>query len=168
MTPEELMAAGGPMRLFGDGTKLELGEAMQACRDVLKAQMIHQFETETDPFGSPWEPWYWSSDYPAEEHKTLQHTGTLMASLVGNGLGHVEEISGDELVYGTQIVYAGKHQEGGTFTTEVDLYGRHGGYLPAGTEIKLPARPIIGWPDATIVKCEQAIVEDILGRWYAL
>lgn len=154
--------------LFGSGGSVDVHEALTGCRDVLRSQVLQEFHTESDPFGEPWEPWYWTSDYPPEEHPTLRHTGLLYGSFVSDGAGHVEEITNNELVFGSSVTYAMKHQEGASEVLAINLFGRHGGMLKAGSQIEIPARPIVGWPDETIVQCGDLIRDEITEQWYAL
>lgn len=163
MNVEELASSEVAAALFGD-----LSGAMLRCRDVVRDQVLHEFATESDPFGVPWTPWYWTSEYPAQEHPTLQLSGLLRASFVTEQAGHIEEVTPNSLEFGSEVQYAMSHQEGGKRITTVDLYGRQGGFLAAGTEINLPARPIVGWPEETIVECAGHVRAEVESEWYGL
>lgn len=96
------------------------------------------FDESHDPSGVPWAPLKNpSARRGGPGAKPLRDTGMLMASLAGQGSGHVEQVSDVALAWGTNVSYAGYHQEG---------TGR------------IPARPFLG----ITPEMESRIVEIIL------
>lgn len=133
--------------------------AMDKCVDLAREQVTKQFEGEMDPDGNPWPPWQWTSDYPPEPHKTLQLTGTLKQSFTSTHGANVEVVEDRSLTYGSNLKYASIHDQGASFVLKIWLFGRNGGALPPGTKITIPARPIAGWSQETLERCETVIAD---------
>lgn len=130
---------------------------LQNCAQLCKMQVAKEFAGEVNPYGVPWEEWHFSAEYPPVDHKTLQASGALMASFITQHAGHVEEVGEREMIVGSELVYAGIHDQGATFITGIWLFGRDGGAIPPGTEITIPQRQIVGWNDELTEKCYDEI-----------
>ncbi len=83
---------------------------LEACKRLLANAFKQNFAGQHDPAGNPWPP---LKHPPYEGKAILWTTGHLMQS-TGAGEGHVEELSKDELIFGTNLVYAAIQQYGGT------------------------------------------------------
>lgn len=141
-----------------DINDMDFKEPLNDFTETLDQKHQEYFDTSKGPSGEPWLDWRWRQIDSSDSHPTLDDSGTLRASLREGGLGHVEDVSGNSLVWGTSIVYAGIHNFGGTVTTRVPLVGRGGvGYLPAGSVLTIPQREHVGINDQTL----QKLVDDI-------
>lgn len=98
---------------------------------------MHRFETETAPDGSRWTPSYRAK---VEGGQTLTKSGRLRMSMT-----HAS--STDHAEWGTNLIYAGVHQGGGT------IRAKGGGKLTfqipglgfrSVEEVVMPARPFLG------------------------
>lgn len=164
MTPSEL--GGRANDIAKDLEKIDKTDAMHECCDVLRQQVTREFALEQDPFGAPWKQWYWSASYPVSPHKTLQASGMLMASFVTQQAGHIERVDGNSLAFGSEVKYAGIHQDGATFRLGIWLFGRAGGVKRPGDMITIPARPIVGWPEDTIAACGDIVAMAVMAEWH--
>ncbi|QPF74230.1 virion morphogenesis protein [Roseateles sp. DAIF2] len=62
----------------------DLTPAMASIGQELESRVSGRFETETDPFGQPWEPWAQSTieSYPADgNYRILDRYGDMLSSL---------------------------------------------------------------------------------------
>jgi len=155
--------------LYGMVSALDEGSfetPLRDCAVIARDQMREEFAGEHDAEGQPWEPWHFSpiKDASALGKKTMQHEGNLLASYTQEGApGNVTRIDQRSLELGSSVVYAGIHDKGATISTGVGLWSRGGGFfLPAGSQINIPARPVAGWSEETLERCEDVIVSWVL------
>jgi len=138
--------------------------ALDEIGGALVASTQRRFEAGVGPDGAPWKP---SRRAQKEGGKTLVDTGRLLRSIT-----HRVSVSGSqaELEVGTNVVYAGIHQFGGTIkrrartqTLAFDPRGRFlrrsrarrrkAGFIPIAIaaigagETQMPARPFLGVDD---------------------
>ncbi len=121
---------------------------LAACSKLISASAKDNFHGAHDPEGRPWKPLKnprrkkgkakRKGKTKTAAHHPLIDTGRLFSS-VGGGADHVEQIHALELVTGTNVEYAGYHQDG-TRT--------------------IPARPFLGFNDSLLDK-----IEDVIGEW---
>lgn len=118
---------------FGD-----LSPMMRHLGGVLETQVTDRFESETAPDGSRWKP---SHRVKTEGGNTLRKSGIMKNSIHSVATGASVEI-------GTNIIYAGVHQQGAKIRAKT-----RGGMrfqLPGGLgwrrmmEVEIPARPFLG------------------------
>lgn len=140
-----------------------LTDEMKKCRDHVHAQYEQEFDMQAGPQGESWEPWHFTSE-PGFEHDTLFVSGALKSSYTRQGEGHVEEIKDREMRTGSELPYAWIHDEGATIMTGVPLYGRQGGYLPAGSIITIPQRRVSGVSEATIGAWTDTVADGLLKK----
>lgn len=98
---------------------------------------IYRFETERGPDGDPWEP---SERAKRTGGQTLTDTARLRQSITWRA-------SRSEAEWGTNLIYAGVHQDGATIRAKGG--GRLGFVIPglgfrAPEEVVIPARPFLG------------------------
>lgn len=122
MTFEQLSAY-----LQGLGERLQsisFRRPLQTVALYLASQARRCFDESRAPDGSPWAPLVApSARRGGASAKPLRDTGLLMASLTGQGAGHVEQISDVAILWGTNVAYGSHHQ-----------YGTR----------RIPARPFLG------------------------
>lgn len=111
---------------------------------------VNRFETQRGPDGDPWAP---SLRARATGGQTLVDSGRLRQSVTWAA-------SRDEAEWGTNLIYAGVHQEGATISAKGG--GRLGFVIPglgfrSPREVVIPARPFLG-VDAE----DEAEIDDIL------
>ena len=123
----------------------------------LAQQIRRSFDLEVGPDGTAWEPWHFRAPWSPEEHPTLYVSGALFESYLPGGAHHIQEIGPKEMEYGSDLPYAEIHQNGATFTLGIPLIGRDGGGIAAGTQITIPARPVMGWAEETVAEAEMII-----------
>lgn len=127
---------------------------------IIAAIHSEYFSSSSGPDGS-WEPWHWRSLDAPESHNTLIVSQKLAFSMQPDADGNINEISGDKLEYGTSIEYAAIHQEGADITTGIPMKSRDGTkWLPAGSNITIPARPFVGLKDP-----DEAMLAEELADW---
>lgn len=113
----------------------ELGEFQQ----IIVAQEAEMFGGQKNAGGTPWAPLKPATIKRKRQNRILYDTGALMASLTNvGGSGNVHEAMPRELVFGTDIEYAG--------------------YLQEGTS-KMPARPPFGLSETTLAKLAEMIAD---------
>ena len=109
---------------------------------VLVRGVRDRFEHQVDPEGNPWEPlqpWY----APMKRNsRILTESGALVGSMVWEAAGH-------ELAVGSNLVYAGVHQEGMTIRAKTPgglmiFHDSLGNAWGAAQEVYVPARPFLG------------------------
>lgn len=111
----------------------DLTEFNQAFGLILESNTIDRFDRETDPEGARWTP----SDRAIEEGgKTLTDSARLKGSM-GN------EASASQIVVGTNVIYAGVHQDGFKGTQKVAPHKRRisqafGRRLQSPIEVAVP------------------------------
>ena len=162
MSEIEIEDFGAELAKIGDA--LAAGPYSPALETIasgpLREQVAESFAQEKSGAGQPWEPWHWRRFDTPDSHPTLDVSSTLKSSYLGQGAGHVEEISTHDLEWGSQIRYARIHEHGATIRSPFPMVGRGGrGYIPAGTELKIPARPVGGWADKTLDAAGELIAD---------
>jgi len=130
----------------------------------LKKQIQNQFDREQAPDGSAWQPWHYRRLSTSADHKTLQASGDMMRSFLGEGSGHVESFGSHDLEWGSDIAYAEIHDTGATITVGVWLFGKAGGVIRPGDQLNIPERPIVGWSEKTLDDCADMISEHIVSN----
>lgn len=142
---------------------IDYTDVLDSFTDDLEEQHAEYFATESGPDGERWEPWFWRSLSASDTHPTLDSSGELRESLLPGNLGHVEDIQPDSLTWGTDLPYAGIHQEGAVMRTGVPLTSRGGiWFLPAGTEIEIPQRKFVGMNEALLTKLQNKIADHVV------
>ncbi len=89
--------------------------ALAAVADDLRGMIAEQFATEGAAGGTPWTPLAASTLRKSRHVRSgiLNLTGALRRSLTDPAApGHVEEIGGGQLLFGTDLAFAGFHQTG--------------------------------------------------------
>ncbi|WP_375591040.1 phage virion morphogenesis protein [Hoeflea alexandrii] len=98
-----------------------------------------RFVTQTDPEGQAWAAL--NSAYAAGKRNSriLTESGRLRDSINARP-------GNDEVLVGTNVIYAGIHQFGGTIVPKsaTHLWFRIGGSLVKADKVTLPARPFLG------------------------
>jgi phage virion morphogenesis protein len=119
----------------------------------LKESTRERFSTQEDPQGSPWKT---SIRAKTEGGVTLTNTGILKNSIR-------YKVKGDGVAIGTDVVYAGTHQEGfeGTIKAKTSrgLRFKIGGRWINKKEvsIKIPARPFMGIGEEDIEEVNEIV-----------
>ena len=83
----------------------DYSEALEACSDPIAGMFSEIFTSQVDSQGSAWAPHAPSTVSKYGEHPLLILHEVMYASLTSDGPEHVEEIVGNELLYGTSVVY---------------------------------------------------------------
>jgi phage gpG-like protein len=87
--------------------------ALAAVADDLREMIAEQFATEGAASGTPWAPLAPSTLRKRRGGSILNATGALLSSLTDAGTpGHVEDIGGQQLLFGSSVPYAIFHQTG--------------------------------------------------------
>jgi phage gpG-like protein len=87
-------------------------KALKGCALLMERVTKENFAAGKAPDGTTWPPLKMAR--PRGGGQPLRDTGQLMASISAGGAGHVETIGSEELVYGTNLQYAGTQQDGDT------------------------------------------------------
>lgn len=131
---------------------LDYSKPLKQCAFILSAALKEGFVHARAPDGSPWKPLLkprrkgtrnkgkGARRRSSTTNQPLWDTGRLVASM-GAGSDHVEHITCDSLVFGTNVSYAVFHQ----FGTRT-----------------IPARPFLGFSADAIAK-----IEDVLATFIA-
>jgi len=132
---------GGLDRMLGTAvTKARQGKAaMEEIGEMLVSSTVERFDSSTAPDGSRWTP---SQRAEKEGGKTLVDTGRLRGSI-----GY--EASPDQVVVGSNLVYARIQQLGGKA-------GRN-------HAVELPARPYLGVSDDDIDEARAILADHLVG-----
>lgn len=88
---------------------------------IVRASQLN-FSRSSDPEGTPWLPLKRPRRRTKGRDLPLRDTGLLLASVVG-GARHVERITDAELLFGTNLEYAGFHQFGTRFIPKREFLG---------------------------------------------
>jgi phage gpG-like protein len=136
---------------------------------LLSAESKGCFDQSRDPDGNPWaalrRPRERKRDKRARGggggQKPLRDSDVLMLSVTARGEGHVEELGPTSLRWGTNLPYAGTHQEGKTIRVpewRAEQGGKPRVFKAAdgkavftrhirAYEVEIPARPFLGVTD---------------------
>lgn len=121
-------------RLMTDTTPV-----MAAIGTGLVGSTHMRFVTQTDPEGQAWETL--NTGYAADKRNSriLTESGRLRDSINSRP-------GNDEVLVGTNVIYAGIHQFGGTIVPKsaTHLWFRIGGALIKAAKVTLPPRPFLG------------------------
>ncbi len=112
---------------------------MAAIGTELVGSTHQRFVTQTDPDGQAWAPL--NADYAATKTKSLILTeSTHLRDSINDHAGQ------DEVRVGTNVIYAGVHQEGATIEPKNGgyLWFHIGDRLVRAKSVTLPARPYLG------------------------
>ena len=90
--------------------QLDYGPVFATIKVLLSSYTKQNFDGSHEPDGTPWLKL--QHPRPRGGDKPLRDTGLLMASVVGNGPDHYERIEKARMEWGTNLDYAGVHQEG--------------------------------------------------------
>ena len=143
-------------------TDPDFTQPLIVCKYLVSTSTKDNFVRAHDPLNQPWPP----LKHPRKGGKThpLWDTGRLVAS-TGAGVGHVEHLSRDTLIYGTNVVYAGIHNYGGTLhipsraTRSKGEYGKKHPRTKAYS-VRIPQRQFLGiGPDLG------AKIEGVFAKW---
>ena len=85
---------------------------LKACRLILIGATNANFAGGHDPDGNAWPGLAHARPSSRGSDKPLRDTGLLKASITSAGQGHVEELTPQALVFGTNLEYAAVHQYG--------------------------------------------------------
>ena len=94
--------------------RLDWSQAWRAVAVYLAASTKQRLAQGISPDGVPWRPLAHSRARGGDT--PLRDTGLLMASVAGQGQGHIETATPTSLVWGTNLDRAALHQWGGTIT----------------------------------------------------
>ena len=95
----------------GELARLDYTPAWRPVAVYLAAATKQRFASGVSPDGAPWAPL--AHPRPRGGTTPLRDTGLLMASVTGQGQGHVEQATPQQLVWGTNLDRAALHQWGG-------------------------------------------------------
>ncbi|HBL47656.1 phage virion morphogenesis protein [Gimesia sp.] len=112
-------------------------KVLSEWNDELAGDLAKGFLSGESPDGVPWAPL--KNPRPPGHNpgtRPLIDTGDLLRSVVSDGPGHIEIVTDDATTFGTNIVYAGVHQDGSKEDSKNNI----------------PARPFIGIPDESLDK----------------
>lgn len=120
--------------------RIDFRPALQVCSYLIQNDTRERFRKGEDPDGRKWAPLKKKPRIPKGRgvDQPLWATGRLVASTGAAAPEHVEELSRDSLVIGTNLSYAAYHQYG----------TRH-----------IPARPFMGIGDDLAKKLEDVLVK---------
>lgn len=160
------------VRAFGVLAALmsDLTPVMDAIGSAMEASVDRRFETGLGPYGIPWLP----SERAVEENgMTLVESARLR-----NSISHLA--SATDVVVGTNVIYAGIHQFGGTIRREArtqTIYRRYDArtgeisrrFVKKGrsnfaqdvavgaVSIAMPARPFLGFDDGDWIAVQEIV-----------
>lgn len=101
----------------------DLRKPLGAAAVALAASTKENFDGGHDPDGVPWKPLAHPRVNSKGSDKPLRDKGLLMASVSARGAkGHIERIGRQELQFGTNLIYARLHQEGGVIRPKNGKY----------------------------------------------
>lgn len=90
---------------------------LAVCRTLIKADVKENFAAGRSPDGTPWPPLAHPRPSSKGSDQPLRDKGLLAASInSANAQGHIEELTDNYFLMGTNLEYARLHQEGGTIT----------------------------------------------------
>lgn len=132
----------------------QLGPMLDEVGNMLANSTRHRFETGRGPGGEPWTP---SRRAREQGGQTLLDKGHLRDSIT-------HEAGASSVAIGSNLIYAGIHQLGGTITGKGGKRLRFpvpGGWATVAS-VTIPARPFLGVDDDDQAEIG-AIVQDYLG-----
>lgn len=152
-------------------TRADMRQPLTAVKVLLVADVRENFDQAHAPDGTAWLPLKNPSQRRGgSSSKPLRDTGLLMASVTAQGRGHVEQITEDTLVLGTNLPYAGVHQHGATIffpekTRKKPWVFEAGGKKVFTRRLKahsvtIPARPFLGFSPRALDR-----IDKIFGEW---
>lgn len=135
---------------------LDYSQPLRKCAYILSADLKEGFVHARAPDGSPWKPLKrprkkgtrnkgkGSRRRSSTTSQPLWDTGRLVASM-GAGTDHVQQVTSDSLVFGTNVSYAPFHQ--------------------LGTRT-IPARPFLGFSAQAVAHIE-SVLETFIAEQFA-
>src|ERR1700747_2601867 len=133
---------------------VSLLKPLRVIRQLVVRDIEQNFNQSHAPDGTPWLPLRFARPNSQGADKPLYSRGFLLASAVGSGVGHIEEITGNSLTIASTLPQAAVHQYGATITAkngkmlaiplsaEASNYtGPRGGSNPFPRQLDLVARP---------------------------
>jgi phage virion morphogenesis (putative tail completion) protein len=139
---EGLTQAMAALNSLGDPRRV--GEGLAQIGGLIESQTRRRFDERTSPDGEAWSPW--SDTY----RLSRRHGQSLLVASGAFRDSVAWDLSGDELRVGSNMVFAGLHQDGGT-----------GDMAPGPAAV--PARPWLGVSDDNAAEIEQALADWIEG-----
>lgn len=104
-------------RTTGVVANVSYRKPLRSCKQEIVADTKENFAAGRGPDGQAWPALAHSRPGSKSADKPLRDKGLLMASVLSaNAQGHVEELTDDYFLMGTNLDYARIHQEGGTIT----------------------------------------------------
>lgn len=160
---------------MGDATQIDdWTVALKRLAVMVRAATLENFASGHAPDGTPWEPLKRPRANSKGGDKPLRDRGLLMASVTGQGGGHVEQITQSTLTFGANLEYAGVHNYGHTFDVPAKQRGADdppwvfrgdGGMVftrrVKAHKVKVPQRQFLGWSQKMAVDAAR-IVEDFV------
>ena len=131
-------------KLEGQIVSINFNLAFTEIEAVLEQAHQQRFLSKKTPTGNSWPEWFFTTpENPL--HDTLEVSGKLRESLQMGGDGHISTKTENELIWGTNVKYAGIHNYGATITTGIWLMARGGKWrLPPGSTLHIPQREFMG------------------------
>lgn len=125
-------------------------DAIRRTAEHIAGELGRGFQSSQSPSGEAWAPL--KRRRPKGHNpgsRPLIDTGDMMLSVISDTGGHVEQITGDSLTYGTSNWKAKIHQKGN----------------PSGN---LPARPMVGWTEGSSDYAAEAVANHLVNLIEAL
>jgi phage gpG-like protein len=153
--------------------RIDFTVPMKQTAVLLTADTKENFAGGHDPDGVPWLPLKRPRANSRGADKPLRDKGLLMASVTAGGLGHVEQISANQLIWGTNLDYAAVHQFGAKIQKR-ERTRRKPWVFPGGDgkpvftrkirahAVVIPQRRFLGWSPRL-----RETVPRIFGEWMA-
>ena len=117
-------------------------EPIRKTAQHIAGELGRGFQSSVDPSGTAWAPL--KRPRPAGHNpgtRPLIDTGEMMLSAISDGSGHIEQVTGDSLAYGTSNWKAKIHQ-GGT--------------------ARIPARPLVGWTKGSADYAVESVADHLV------
>lgn len=122
------------------GAPVDFSKPFKVVEQLLASEAKECFRTESDPWRKKWAPLKRPYRYRGGKRtkaRILQDTGALRSSVTSAfAAGNVRQRTSTSLTWGTQLPYAGYHQDG---------------------TAKIPARPFLGLNDKTMDRIDQVL-----------
>lgn len=161
--------------LGADLARLSWKRPLKAAAVMLAASAKECFEQGQSPAGVPWAPLKRPRANSKGGDKPLRDKGLLMASLTARGMNHIEDITDDRLEFGTNLDYAGIHQDGGTihFPDKRRGPGEKPWVFPGPDgnpiftrhikehDVTIPARPFLGISDSLAEQVGEMLADEV-------
>ena len=135
--------------------------AMAVIATVLASGVENRFDAETDPDGVPWLP---SASAMEEGRKTLQDKG-VRGGLLGSLLNNAGYDASSAWI-GTNLPYAGIHQDGGTIRPR-EGSGKRALRTPFGprASVNMPRRAFLGFGEMERQEIPEVLSDFVRDAW---